>query len=246
MRALPNMLAVAPAPGGVALELLEQAMELAPRDALPVSMAAWCHGLRAAHHFTERSEKEKEEARTLATRASLLTSGDPLAETMLAAAHTLAHDLDTAEIHARRALMLDGGSAWAWGRSGWIHAYRGSAADAIEHFQIARNLEPADPQSFLASVGMAAAHFEACRYQESVRWYRRALAEQPKAIWINRFLTASLALTGQKDEAKQSLGILFSAFPSLTIAQVRSSLPHSISLIDRVSDALESVGMRLF
>lgn len=91
----------------------------------------------------------------------------------------------------------------------------------------------------------ASAHFEGCRYEEAVHWYRRALSEQPKAIWINRFLTASFALAGRKQEAKQSFTSLSKAFPVLTIAQVRSGLPHSISLLDRLSDGLESAGMRL-
>ena len=113
--------------------------------------------------FTAQSDKELRTARAiLAARASGLISCDPLAETMLAAAHTLAHDLGTAAIHAGRALTLDGGSAWAWGRSGWIHAYRGKSVDAIERFQIARSLAPSDPLIFLAAVGIAAAHFEAC------------------------------------------------------------------------------------
>jgi TolB-like protein len=175
MRALPSLIAIEPAAERTALELLERAMELAPQDALPVSMATWCHGLRAGHHFTAQSDKELQTARILAARASGLISCDPLAETMLAAAHTLAHDLDTAAIHAGRALTLDGGSAWAWGRSGWIHAYRGKSVDAIERFQIARNLAPSDPLIFLAAVGIAAAHFEAYRYDEAVHWYRRAL-----------------------------------------------------------------------
>jgi TolB-like protein len=245
MRALPSMLTIEPTAAGTALELLERAMELAPRDALPVSMAAWCHGLRAGHHFTAQSDKELQTARILAARASGLISCDPLAETMLAAAHTLAHDLNTAAINAARALRLDGGSAWAWGRSGWIHAYRGNSVDAIERFQIARNLAPSDPLIFLAAVGIAAAHFEACRYEEAVHWYRRALVEQPKAVWINRFLTAGFALAGRKDEAKRSLRTLISAFPFLTIAQIRAGLPHSVSFLDSVSNGLESVGMRI-
>jgi tetratricopeptide (TPR) repeat protein len=143
------------------------------------------------------------------------------------------------------ALTLDGGSAWAWGRSGWIHAYRGKSVDAIERFQIARNLAPSDPLIFLAAVGIAAAHFEAYRYDEAVHWYRRALVEQPKAVWINRFLTAGFALAGRKDEAKRSLCTLISAFPSLTISQIRTGLPHSVSFRDSVSNGLESVGMRI-
>ena len=90
----------------------------------------------------------------LAARGAQLSTGDPLTETMLAAGYTLAHDLATAAIHVDRALTLDGGSAWAWGRSGWIKAYGGEAAEAIERFQIARALAPGDPMDFLCSVGI--------------------------------------------------------------------------------------------
>jgi len=244
MRAMPNVLSVEPAAERMALELLERAMELAPRESLPIAMAAWCHGLRAGHHFTPQPDKERETALTLAGRATLLNADESLTETMLAGAYTLAHDLATAAVHSDRALRLDGGSGWAWGRSGWISAYRGQSADAVERFQLARNLTPSDPLSFLWCVGIAAAHFEAARYDEAVRWYRRGLAEQPKAVWINRFLTASLALAGHKDEAKRSLGILASAFPTLTITQVRAGLPHSANLLDAMANGLESAGMR--
>jgi adenylate cyclase len=245
MRALPSLITTEPAAEEPALDLLERAMELAPRDALPVSMAAWCHGLRAGHHFTAQSDREFQTARALAARAGGLVSCDPIAEAMLAAAHTLAHDLDAAAIHASRALTLDGGSAWAWGRSGWIHAYRGNSDEAIERFQIARNLAPSDPFSFPAAVGIAAAHFEAYRYEQAIRWYRRALLEQPKAVWINRPLTASYALAGRKDEAKRSLHSLISAFPFLTVAHIRAALPHTVSVLDRLSNGIESVGMRI-
>src|SRR5262249_4581182 len=113
MRAMPHVLSLEAAGESMALELLERAMELAPDDALPMAVAAWCHGLRAGHHFTAGREQEKEAARTLAVRAARLNSGDPLAETMLASGYTLAHDLAAAELHAERALTLDGGSAWA-------------------------------------------------------------------------------------------------------------------------------------
>ena len=112
-RALPRALSINAAAQGEALELLEQAMELAPADALPMALAAWCHGQRGGHHFTARSVAEKQAARTLAERAAALNSGDPAAMALLAAAYTLAHDLPAAEFHAERALALDGACAWA-------------------------------------------------------------------------------------------------------------------------------------
>jgi tetratricopeptide (TPR) repeat protein len=164
---------------------------------------------------------------------------------MLSAGYCLAHDLATAAIHAERALVLDGGSAWAWGRSGWIKAYAGEAAEAIERFQIARALAPADRLNFLCSVGIAAGHFWAARYAESARWLERALAENPAAVWIHHTLTPAYALGGRKDEARQSLAELTRVSPDLTIAQIRSGLPYRSDFLDRVADGLESVGMRL-
>src|SRR5262245_2247761 len=197
MRALPCVTSIEAAAEGMALELLHEAMERAPRDPLPISLAAWCHGLRAGHHFAARPEAEKAAARELAQRAARLNTGDPLAETILAAGYALAHDLEAAAVHAERALALDAGSAWAWGRSAWVKAYGGRARDAIEEFQIARSLAPTDALNFLWSVGIASAEFQLTRYGESVAWFRRALAENPASTWTKRFLTPAYVFAGR-------------------------------------------------
>ena len=44
---------------------------------------------------------------------------------VLGNALTLLHELDAAELVIRKALAVDGGSAWAWSRSGWIDVYKG-------------------------------------------------------------------------------------------------------------------------
>jgi AraC-like DNA-binding protein/tetratricopeptide (TPR) repeat protein len=244
MRALPSVVSLAAASEGIALELLEQAMELAPTDPLPMSVAAWCHGLRAGHHFTARREDEKAAAAALAARAAGLSTGDALVEAMLAAGYTLAHDLDAAAIRAERALALDGGSAWAWGRSAWIKAYRGEAAEAIEEFQMARALAPADPLNFLCSVGIASTKFQAAQYEDSIRWYKRAIAENPAVTWTNRFLAPAYLLAGRTEDARGSFAAFTTEFPGLTIVDVRSGLPWNSIYLDSVAEGLESLGMR--
>lgn len=245
MRALPYVTSIEAASEGMALELLEEAIQRAPHDPLPISMAAWCRGLRAGHHFAARPEVEKAAARELAQRAARLNAGDPLAEVMLAAGYTLAHDLGAARVHAARALALDGGSAWAWGRSAWVNAYRGYAQEAIEEFHIARSLAPADAMSFLWSVGIASAEFQMARYDESIAWYHRALAENPASIWIKRFLAPAYVLADRTDEARHTFAEFTAAYPDLTISAVRASLPWNALYLDRVSEGLEIVGMRL-
>ena len=245
MRALPRVLSVEAHAEETALELLEQAMERAPGDGLPMAVAAWCHGLRGCHNLCPRPDQEKATAGDLARRAAQLTAGDPLTETMLSAGYCLLGDFAAAAVHADRALALDSGSAWAWGRSGWIKAYGGEAAEAIERFQIARTLAPVDPMNFLCSVGIGVGCFSAARYDQSALWLERALAENPAAVWINHTLAPAYALAGRREEARRCFGNLVRSFPDLTIALVRSGLPHRPSFLDRIANGLEGLGMRV-
>jgi AraC-like DNA-binding protein len=245
MRALPMVLAADPAGHATAIELLDQAIERAPRDPVPMSLAAWCHGLRGGHHFTTDPKLERDVALQLASQATQMGAGDPLSDTMLSAACMLAHDLAGAEAHARRALAIDGGSSWAWGRLGWVHCYRGETAKAVECCRIARTLGPADPLGFVWAIGVAAANFEEGRYHVAVQWYRRAIAEQPRATWLNRFLAPALVLGGDADGGRQSLRTLSRSFPGLTISQIMTGLPHTHGLLDRVAEGLTDLGLPL-
>jgi AraC-like DNA-binding protein/tetratricopeptide (TPR) repeat protein len=244
MRAMPRALSMSATPLGEALELLEQAMELAPTDALPIALAAWCHGQRGSKSFTARSLAEKQRARELAGRAAELDTGDPVATALLASAYTLAHDLPAAAIHFQRALAIDGGCVWAWNRSGWVSVYRGEVAEAIDRFQIARAIAPDDPLNFFCSIGIASAHFGAGRYDEAARWFSRGIAEHPSAIWADRFRAPAYALAGRKDEARRDVAELLRHYPDLTITEVRSALPHTLNHLDRVAEGLEAAGLR--
>ena len=124
-------------------------------------------------------------------------------------------------------------------------AYAGRSQEAIEEFQIARSLAPTDPQNFLWSVGIASAEFQSARYSESICWYNRAFDENPASIWIKRFLAPAYVLADRTDEARHTFAEFTSAYPDLTISAVRASLPWNALYLDRVSEGLEIVGMRL-
>jgi AraC-like DNA-binding protein/tetratricopeptide (TPR) repeat protein len=244
MRALPRALLIEPGAQAEALELLERATELAPHDALPIALAAWCRANRGAHFFTPRPDAERLAARGLALRAAQINTCDPVVEALLGAAHTLTHDLQAATLHCERALALDGGCVWAWNRSGLLSTYLGRSADAIESCLIARSLGPDDPLVFGCSIGIGSGHFQVGRYEEAARWWTRCLVEHPAANWINRFRAPAFALAGKKEEARRSFAELCQAYPELTIAEVRSALPHPQSYRDRVCEGLAYLGMR--
>ena len=79
--------------------------------------------------------QERARAVELAQRAMALC-GDATMLAVLGNALTLLGELDVAaqRDHARR-LSVDGGSAWAWGRSGWIDVYRGRSGIGHRAFQ---------------------------------------------------------------------------------------------------------------
>ncbi len=243
MRALPAAMALDPIADSVALELLDRAIQLTPNDARPVALAAWCHVQRAAHHFSRSPVRERSTALALAQKAVALEAGDPLALAVLSGVYTLLHDLAAANALVEAALQLDSSLAWAWGRSGWVYCYRGEAAEAYERFQIALELAPGDPLTFLNHLGLAAAQFQQSRYEEAASWFKRAIAEHPQAVWANRFLAPAQALSGQKEEARGSCAILRQAFPDLTIEQVRTGLPFTARHLDGIAEGLAAAGM---
>jgi len=244
MRALPLVLSGAAGKQGMALEFLEQAMELAPDDPLPMSLAAWCHGLRGCVHLAPRREEEKKLARELATRAAGLNAGDAMSEALLASGYAMAHDLSLAAVHVDRALAIDSGSAWAWGRGGLISLYRGNSTEAIERLRIARALAPADPMNSFFSAGIATAHLQEAHYDDAIRWFTRGISESPTAVWMKHLLASSYAHVGRREEARRSLLEWTSVYPEGTIAEIRSGLPFCAHLLDRIAEGLESAGMR--
>ncbi len=244
MKSLPRALLIEPTAQAEAIELLERAMELAPHDALPIALAAWCHGQRASHHLGPQPNAERQTARELARRAERLSGSDPNVEALLAAAYTLGRDLESAAIHCDRALALDGGCVWAWNRKGMLNVYLGRSADAIECFQFARSLGPNDPLNFFCSIGTGSAHFQAGRYEDAGRWFTRGLAEHPAGIWVNRFRAPAFALAGRSEQARRSFTELTDKYPELTLGDVRSALPHTPSFSDLACDGLASLGMR--
>jgi len=163
---------------------------------------------------------------------------------ILGNAVTLLSDLDAANLIIRKALSVDGGSAWAWSRSGFIDLYNGDTKSAIERFKIALDLAPQDSFAFNNLVGVGCAHFQAGRYLEAARWQERALIEHPSATWVHRTLCPAYVLAGAESEARRSLVALREHYPDLTVSEVQQGMPPVTQIFfDRVVDGLHAVGL---
>ncbi|HSU05310.1 MAG TPA: helix-turn-helix domain-containing protein [Acetobacteraceae bacterium] len=243
LRALPHVLSLNAEGNARALDLLERAMDRDPDHALATALAAWTYGQRVVYHFAHTPAEDRVRGTALARRAQVL-AGDATALAVLGNALTFLHDLDTAEVVVRKALACDGGSAWAWSRSGWIDVYRGDAEAAIERFKIALDLAPNDPLAFNSMVGIGCAQFGAGRYAEAARWQQRALMEHPSASWIHRTMCPAYVLIGAQAEAHRSVSALRRHYPELTVSEVQQGLPPlPRAYCDLVFDALHTVGL---
>ena len=243
LRALPGVAALDADGNSRSLELLERAMELDPTDPLATALAAWAHVQRAVYHFSSAPMEERSRSLELTHRAQALC-GDATALAVLGNALTLLGEFDTADLVIRKALALDGGSAWAWSRSGWIDVYKGDPASAIERLKIALDLAPHDPLAFNSMVGIGCAHFKAGQYAEAAYWQERALAEHPSASWVHRTLCPAHVLAGQGPQARRSLGALRHHYPDLTVSEVQRGMPPlPQSYCDLVVGTLQEAGL---
>lgn len=243
LRAMPHILALDSDGNARGLDLLDRATDRDPRQPLALALSAWAHVQGVTYHFSSKPEQERLRATEIARKAQSMAD-EATALAVLGNAFTLLHDLDAAELVVRKALAMDGGSAWAWSRQAWIDFYKGDVESAIERFKVALDIAPQDSFAFNAKVGIGCAHFEAARYAESARWQERALLEHPSSIWINRTLCPAYVLGGATDEARRSVGALRERYPDLTLAEVQRNLPPlSPSYRARVSEGLHAAGL---
>jgi AraC-like DNA-binding protein/TolB-like protein/Tfp pilus assembly protein PilF len=243
LRAMPGVLSLDACGNARALEMLERAMEEDPNHPLAIALAAWAHVQRVVYHFTHAPQQERARSLELAHKASALR-GDATVLAILGNALSLLKEFDAADLVTRRALAIDGGSAWAWSRSGWIDVYKGDPQSAVERLKIALDLAPHDPLAFNSMVGIGCALFTAGRYAEGALWQERALAAHPSASWVHRTLCPAHVLAGQTREARRSLDALRQHYPDLTVLEVQHGMPPlPPSQCDLVIGALQEAGL---
>lgn len=243
LRAMPGVLSLDADGNARALEMLDRAMDIDPNHPLALALAAWAHVQRVVYHFTHAPLQERARSLELAHRAAAL-NGDATVLAILGNALSLLKEFDAADIVTRKALAMNGGSAWAWSRSGWIDVYKGDPASAIERFRIALDLAPHDPLAFNSMVGIGCAMFTAGRYAEGAAWQERGLAEHPSASWVHRTLCPAFALAGKSPLARRSLGALRQHYPDLTVSEVQRGMPPlPADQCDLVVGALQEAGL---
>jgi AraC-like DNA-binding protein/tetratricopeptide (TPR) repeat protein len=242
LRAMPGVLSLDEQGNARAIELLNQAITRDPENPLGYALAAWAHGQRVVYYFGTDPAADRALSAEYARKALALRT-DPSVLAIVGTALSLLGD-DNAEQVIAKALSIDGGSAWAWGRSAWIDLYKGKDDSAIERFLIALELAPTDALAVNNLYGIGVAHFNAGRFREATQWQERALVEHPSLTWMHRTLCPAYVFTGAKPEASDSVRRLQQGYPELTLAKVTEGLPPlPPTSRERLVEALHDVGL---
>ena len=240
---MPYVFAIAPRECSEALETLENARELAPNYGLPVALAAWCWGQRAAHGFSATPQKDRDHGLRLVARACELAPNDALALTLASGALTLAHRLEEADRLLERVLALDPWLPYAWVRRGWASVYMGDPDAAFRELRIALHLSPLGPMRHIASIGMGCAHFASGRYERAALWVQSETESFPGAFWADRIAVAAAVHAGATAEARRMARRLIRKDPNLTVARARRAWPFPPAFMARLADGLKVAGI---
>jgi len=209
-----------------ALAMFSRAIELDPNFASAHGVAARCYSQRLSSGWMIDRPREVAEAERLARRAGELGQDDALA--LCTAGLALAYvvgDLDDGAALIDRALVLNPNLAWAWMFSGWVNVWLGEPDVVIEHIGRAIRLSPYDPHIFNMQTATAYAHFIAGRFAESLSWAEMAIRERRNHVLALRILSASCAMAGRLEQARETLVRLLELDPALRISNLRHVSP---------------------
>jgi TolB-like protein len=173
-----------------ALALATEAIELDPRNAAALSLAANCHGQALLVRWGDDRGLHRHEGLELARRALQAAPNDPeILARVVEAFFNLGEDLRTIAELAERAVALNPGSAHAHSINGWFLVMMGHPERAAEELRMALRLDPISAGRSLHMTGLAASLLCERRFAEAADLALQAAHLQPHAI-TNQVLLA--------------------------------------------------------
>jgi TolB-like protein/Flp pilus assembly protein TadD len=188
-------------------------------------------------------ELHLQEAARLAARAAQLDDSDPWAHLALGFAAFVRRRTNVAAAEFRRALALNPNFAAAHGYLGWTLAFDGQSDEAMTHLQEAIRMSPHDPQNAIFNTGLAVVHYLEGRYGEAVEFSTKTLQQRSAFPAGHRIHVASLAQSGQADEAREALARLKEVQPDLSIAWIEKNVPYTSGPMAKFVEGMRKAGL---
>lgn len=128
--------------------------------------------------------------------------------------------------------------------SGWVGAYMGRYADAIEDFEWAYRLNPLDPNLGHCRSGHGYALMGLGRYAEAVARLEEAQADDPGFGTTTQALAAAHMLAGETDKGRTIMAVYRKMAPDYSLARYHATTPFiETNLREAVAGALRDAGL---
>jgi TolB-like protein/Flp pilus assembly protein TadD len=226
-----------------AADPLERAVSLYPHYAPARSLLGFFLVFAVHMGWIDRAEG-LDRGRQHATRAIALDDRDPWGQIALGYWSLMERRTGEAIAAFRRAVNFNPNSAI--GRFHLSHglAFAGQDREAIEHAEDAIRLSPLDPMMAQFLGAIAVAHYVAGRYADALHYTTEAARLRPGFHGAHRLRCASLALTGQIDEARALLAIVRRDQPQLSADWIRANVPYQTpELMERFLKGMRMAGL---
>jgi adenylate cyclase len=228
-----------------ALAAIGRALELEPDYAVAAGLGAWAHTIRVAQGWDDVLREQRAVGLELARRA--LAAGQDDSEALSYAGYAvgvLGEELRAGVRAINRAVAMNPNSALALTNGGWLKTYLGDSEDAIRDYMSAKSLSPRDPGLYRLNTGLSFALILERNYTAAVEAGREAIEANLNYVPAHRALAASLALVGQREEARKVIEHLLYLNPRTTVASTASrSLMRFSGKLGLVLEGLRLAGL---
>jgi len=199
--------------------LLQRAVELEPSYAEALGLLAYNRWL-AWTHFGEPEEPNRRTAATLAQKAVDLDPNDAGCRYVLGTILAYERRFEESEAAFAKALELDPNHADTWAAMSDMSVLDGRVADGLAQIEKALRLNPHPTCWYLCHLGQA--QYAARDYEAAAATLRR---EETYRTNSRKFLAATLAQLGHREEARRETELFLIAHPHFTIDHWLGSQP---------------------
>jgi tetratricopeptide (TPR) repeat protein len=208
-------------------------------------MTAYCYAHRRQQGWAKDIDAEVSKGLRLASKAVELAKDDGNVLWMAAAAvWQLELNRQRARELARRSVAANGNSVWGLIVTALIEMTSGNPAEGLALLRRADRLSPRDPTGWLLAGGMSLAYYLEAKFDDSIQWSQKALAQNPRYVVAIRLLAANYARLGQPDKATERVQQLLKGEPTLTISKQRSRMMFmDVNVWNKLADGLRLAGL---
>ena len=203
-----------------ARNLLELLMDRLPAHPLPLAWFAKWHIFRINQGWSDDRASDSQRALDYATRAIESDPSCSIALTVNAWANlSLRKRFDVAEDFFERAVEANPNDSTAWLLKGTMHAFKGQGSTAVTAARRAIRLSPLDPRRSYYDSLAATAHLSAGDFAHAIELAKRSLRVDKLHLSTLRALAIAQFLSGQVDDARQTVATLLKRDPTFTVSK---------------------------